>query len=77
MKKVDKLIYYDNQMEHEIPLHIQRISLIADFKDAFKVEIKSVCHNREECALWEKLIEILSPYRKKADLEEEEESNVE
>lgn len=63
-RKINKLVYYDKGRRYEIPIHIQKISLIADFEDAVKIEIKSVCHNRKECANWENLIEFLSPYRK-------------
>lgn len=66
MKK-SKLVYYEKGRKREIPIHIQKVILIADFEDAVKIEIKSVCHNRKECADWKDLIEFLIPYQKEED----------
>lgn len=65
--KEDKLVYYYKGKKYEIPMHIQNISLIADFENPMRIEIKSICHNKKECASWKDLLQSLSPGLKEED----------
>lgn len=65
-KRQNKLVYYDGPCfseEHEIPIHLIKINLKADYQNHSEIEINAVIHYQTEVDLWKKLIDFLSPYK--------------
>ena len=65
-KRQNKIVYYTGpgfSEEVEVPIHIQRVNLKADFNDATKVEIIAILHNQNEVEMWRTLVDQLTPYK--------------
>ena len=63
-KRQNKYVYYTGPQfdtEIEIPLHIQKVKLKADFKTASTIQIEGVIHNAKELKLWQELFRELGP----------------
>ena len=64
-KKQNKYVYYTGpgfDIEIEIPLHIQKVKLKADFSNASTIQIEGIINNVKELESWQRLFKELGPY---------------